>query len=211
MQWALGIFAQGKKRPRREPEHSPQSTAKVKKWGSYTFNAPICLHGAYRDNFTFYFNVVTWMSNHHQVRAPYKYITNHKIWFEIDEVSIRSASLGYQNVFLHKLWLTTTGLRNATKRQKRLRSSTSAALTACFSVSSSRWRCSVTSCSEVSTRRCSSTLFPLRAFFCNRSVSVDRFFSSAFARLYSAIITKSVTCNKVTFLISTETASKFLN
>lgn len=113
-------------------------------------------------------------------------------------------------VFTHEVKLTTTGLRNATKRQKRLRSSISAALTACFSVSSSRWRCSVTSCSEVSTRRCNSPLFPLRAFFCNRSVSVDRFFSSAFARLYSAMITKNVTQNKGIFLTSAKTATKLL-
>lgn len=105
---------------------------------------------------------------------------------------VRPEDLPYQTLTLS--WdttqLTTTGLRNATKRQKRLRSSTSAALTACFSVSSSRWRRSVTSCSEVSTRRCSSPLFPLLAFFCNRSVSVDRFFSSALALLYSVTIIK---------------------
>lgn len=85
----------------------------------------------------------------------------------------------------------TTGLKKPTNIQNRLRSSTKAARTARFAVSSKIWRRSVTSCNDQSTRRCKSGtcvfVFPVNdfraTFFCNRSVSVERFFSSALARL----------------------------
>jgi hypothetical protein len=41
------------KRPGCEADHLPPSSAKVKNEGSYISTSPVCLHGMYRDSFTF--------------------------------------------------------------------------------------------------------------------------------------------------------------
>jgi hypothetical protein len=41
-----GIFPWGLKRPKRETDHSPPTTAEVKKKWVYTFTPPLSLHGA---------------------------------------------------------------------------------------------------------------------------------------------------------------------
>jgi len=53
---ATGALSLGVKRPGREADHLPPSSAEVKKARSYTSTPPIRLHGEvfkYRDNFTF--------------------------------------------------------------------------------------------------------------------------------------------------------------
>jgi hypothetical protein len=57
IQWVGGFPSQGEKRPRRESDHSPQSSAEVKNAWSYT-STPQCVFMAWclvkhRDNFTF--------------------------------------------------------------------------------------------------------------------------------------------------------------
>jgi hypothetical protein len=58
IQWVPGAFSLDIKRPGREADHSPPSSAKVKKVWSYTSTLPISLHDVglvkHRDNFTFY-------------------------------------------------------------------------------------------------------------------------------------------------------------
>jgi hypothetical protein len=60
IQWVPGALSLGVKRPGREADHSPLSSAEVKNAWSYTSTPPISLHGAvlslkkkHRDNFTF--------------------------------------------------------------------------------------------------------------------------------------------------------------
>jgi hypothetical protein len=45
IQWVPGALSLGVKRPGREADHSPPSSAKVKNAWSYTSTPPICLHG----------------------------------------------------------------------------------------------------------------------------------------------------------------------
>jgi len=45
IQWVLGALNPGIKRPRREADHSPPSSAEVKNVFSYTYALPIRLHG----------------------------------------------------------------------------------------------------------------------------------------------------------------------
>jgi hypothetical protein len=45
IQWVLGAFSLGVKRPGREVDHSPPSSAEVKNAWSYTSTPPIRLHG----------------------------------------------------------------------------------------------------------------------------------------------------------------------
>jgi hypothetical protein len=45
IQWVLGDFSLGVKRPGREADHSPPSSAEVKKAWSYTSILPIRLYG----------------------------------------------------------------------------------------------------------------------------------------------------------------------
>jgi hypothetical protein len=49
----------GVKRPGCEANHSPPSSAPPKNEGPYTSTPPTCLHGVYRDNFTFYIFINT--------------------------------------------------------------------------------------------------------------------------------------------------------
>jgi len=45
IQWVLGAVTPGVKRPEREANTSPPSSAKIKDAWSYTFTPPIRLHG----------------------------------------------------------------------------------------------------------------------------------------------------------------------
>jgi hypothetical protein len=45
VQWVPGALSLGVKRPRREAEHSPPSSAEVKNAWSYTSTLPVRLHG----------------------------------------------------------------------------------------------------------------------------------------------------------------------
>jgi hypothetical protein len=50
-----GSFPGGKARPERDADHSPLSSAEVKKeWELYFLSPKMCLYGAYRKRFTFY-------------------------------------------------------------------------------------------------------------------------------------------------------------
>jgi hypothetical protein len=60
-QWARGAFSLGVKRPRREADHSPPSSAEFKEWVELYLHSPgtSSWRGAqlkHRDNFTFYMN-----------------------------------------------------------------------------------------------------------------------------------------------------------
>jgi hypothetical protein len=44
------VMVPGAKRPGREVNLSPQSSAEVKSEWNYTYNRPVCLHGMDRDN-----------------------------------------------------------------------------------------------------------------------------------------------------------------
>jgi hypothetical protein len=57
--WVPGVLSLGVKRPGREADHSPPSSAEVKNARSYTSIPPLRLHGVveHRDNFTFTFTV----------------------------------------------------------------------------------------------------------------------------------------------------------
>jgi hypothetical protein len=63
-QWVPRALSLGVKRPGRETDNSPPSSAEVNNAWSYTSNSPICLHGVYsvkrrhRDNFTFAFTLL---------------------------------------------------------------------------------------------------------------------------------------------------------
>jgi hypothetical protein len=48
-----GVSFRKVKQPVRKADHSTPSTAEVKNEWNYIFIPPICLHGLYRDNFTF--------------------------------------------------------------------------------------------------------------------------------------------------------------
>jgi hypothetical protein len=45
VQWVPGALSRGVKRPGREADHSPPSSAEVKNAWSYTSTPPICLYG----------------------------------------------------------------------------------------------------------------------------------------------------------------------
>jgi hypothetical protein len=45
IQWVPGALSLGVKRPGREADQSPPSSAEVKNMWSYTSTPPICLHG----------------------------------------------------------------------------------------------------------------------------------------------------------------------
>jgi hypothetical protein len=45
IQWVSGTLSLGVKRPGREADHSPPSSAEVKNAWSYTSTTPVCLHG----------------------------------------------------------------------------------------------------------------------------------------------------------------------
>jgi hypothetical protein len=45
IQWVPGILSLGVKRPGREADHSPPSSAEIKNEWSYTSTPPTCLHG----------------------------------------------------------------------------------------------------------------------------------------------------------------------
>jgi hypothetical protein len=45
IQWISGVLSLGAKRPRREADHSPPSSAEVKNVWSYTSTATVRLHG----------------------------------------------------------------------------------------------------------------------------------------------------------------------
>ena len=57
-QWVPGAISPGVKRPGRDVNHLPPSTAEVKNEWSYTSAPPICLHGVDEHNFilAFLFN-----------------------------------------------------------------------------------------------------------------------------------------------------------
>jgi hypothetical protein len=50
MQWVLGALSLGVKRPGREADHSPPSSAKVNAWSYtyYTYTPPVRLHGQFK-------------------------------------------------------------------------------------------------------------------------------------------------------------------
>jgi hypothetical protein len=59
IQWVQGGLSLGVKRPGREADHSPPTSAEVKECVEPYLHSPIRLHGVvlswkYRDNFTFY-------------------------------------------------------------------------------------------------------------------------------------------------------------
>ena len=56
IQWVAGSFP-GVKWPGRDVEYSLPSSAKVKNGWSYT-SAAVYIHGAYRDNFTFFYQYI---------------------------------------------------------------------------------------------------------------------------------------------------------
>jgi hypothetical protein len=45
IQWVPGALSLGEKRPGREADHSPPSSAEVKEWLELYLHSPICLHG----------------------------------------------------------------------------------------------------------------------------------------------------------------------
>jgi hypothetical protein len=45
LQWVSGTLFLGVKRPGREADHSPPSSAEVKEWVELYLHSPICLHG----------------------------------------------------------------------------------------------------------------------------------------------------------------------
>jgi hypothetical protein len=61
IQWVPGTLSLGVKRPGREADQSPPSSAEVKNAWSYISTPPIHLHGVvivkHRDSFTFTFSV----------------------------------------------------------------------------------------------------------------------------------------------------------
>lgn len=87
----------------------------------------------------------------------------------------------------------TTGCSRLTNVQNRVRSSIMAARNDRRSTSSkSALRCEI-SCIDDSTKLCMESDWPFLAFFCSRSVSVERFFSSDRHRLYSLACSLSMT------------------
>lgn len=113
--------------------------------------------------------------------------------FFVTFVIVSIASCKWPNSYITSNSSLTTGCNKLTNVQNRVRSSIMAARNERRSTSSkSALRC-VISCIDDSTKLWIESDWPFFAFFCKRSVSVDRFFSSARQRLYSFACSLSIT------------------
>lgn len=100
----------------------------------------------------------------------------------------------WPNSYMTSTSCLTTGVSILTNVQYLTRSSTMADRRLFLSTSSSSALCWLTVCIDESTKFCKlSPICPFLAFFCRRSVSLERFFNSARHLLYSLACSLSIT------------------